>query len=98
MRQADDQIKIIFCITSSRSFSCYFYLRFKRSAITRTIPHSDADADAESVKDVSSLCIAINFIMFLNNYRCIILDYTLVSQYLDLLHDLLGYHLFPMHI
>ena len=32
--------------------------------------------------------------IFSNNYYCILLNYTLTSQYLDLLHYLSGYYLF----
>ena len=32
--------------------------------------------------------------MFLNNYRCILLNYTSKSQHPDILHDLFGYCLF----
>ena len=34
------------------------------------------------------------FLMFLYNYGCTLLDYTLVSQHLDRLHCLRGYYLF----
>ena len=37
--------------------------------------------------------IAINFLIFLNNYHCILLNYTLASQYLYLLHYLFEYYL-----
>ena len=46
---------------------------------------------------MAHLCnIAIIFLIFLNNYRCILLNYELALQHLDLLHDLFGYYLFRL--
>ena len=46
------------------------------------------DSDSVILSFDSSLNIALNFLMFLNNHHCILLNFTLASQHLYTLHYL----------
>ena len=81
---------------------------FKGTAISTylTLPSGDVlpvipalnlnDSESFMLSFRTSLLTAIDFLMFLNSYHFILLDYTLTPQHLDLLHYLFMYYMFQL--